>query len=372
METKRILAQWEEIANHVLNTAQDTGPASPHVTDGASWELLPLFEAAGWTEEGWHHGNWTGGFWPGILWVISRQVPDPAIRPLAEKASARLFARMDDRTSHDVGFMFHAGIVEAWRGTRESIYRTVALHVASLLASRMQPGGYLAAWGPLEDPRSAETSTIDTMMNLPLLWWAYRLTRQRRWYEAADRHATTSIGVYLREDGSTYHRAELDPATGIVRTRGTFQGAGPDSCWSRGQAWAIAGFVEAFLNTGNARYEVAASRAFRYYREQLHDGNPVPLWDFAAPPSDPRDSSAAAIVAFAAIKMGLADGAQEWMDFGLTTLSALRTRYRRAEAVAGLLDHAAYSVPHRWGVDEAAIWGDYYFVKALELTTGML
>ena len=30
-----------------------------------------------------------------------------------------------------------------------------------------------------------------------------------------------------------------------------------------------------------------------------------------------------------------------------------------------MLDHAVYSIPDNVGIDEACIWGDYYFTEAL-------
>lgn len=358
---------WEGFAEKLLRQRRDFGAASPHVTQGPYWGLLDIQDRAGWEGDRWSHGNWTCGFWPGVLWQVYRQVPDPALRVMAEQASARLLGRMDDVNTHDVGFMFMSGVVEAYVSTRQTVWRTVALHVAENLARRRQAAGYLAAWGPLDHPLSAMTSTIDTMMNLPLLWWASRESGNAAWRDVADRHALWACDIYFRDDHSTYHQVVLDPETGHIRRRGTFQGSSDDSCWSRGQAWAMAGFTEAFIATGRAEFKTAATKAIDYFVARLPHEDAVPPWDFSASSSAPKDSSAAAIAAYAFLRLGLATGGRLLIERGVTTVKTLLSDYQRPADAAGFLDHACYSVPQNQGVDEAVIWGDYFLLKALSL-----
>ena len=81
--------------------------------------------------------------------------------------------------------------------------------------------GIVQAWGQLDDSRTQGFSTIDTMMNLPLLWWASGETGDASFWRAAARHARVSAAVYIREDGSTFHTARFDPVTGVLMDRGT-------------------------------------------------------------------------------------------------------------------------------------------------------
>ena len=88
--------------------------------------------------------------------------------------------------------------------------------------------------------------------------------------------------------------------------------------------------------------------------------------------AEPRDSSAAAIAA-----CGLLELARQ-----LPLADPLRATYERAAAGmvrtlaadyadtsgtpgAGLLKHAVYHKPNGIGVDEACIWGDYFYLEAL-------
>src|SRR5262249_42038345 len=160
----------------------------------------------------------------------------------------------------------------------------------------VEAGGYIQAWGPRDDPEWLGVSTIDTMMNLPLLWWAARETGDARYSAAAAAHAAATAEHFFRPDGSTYHIATHRPETGAPRRRGRFQGSGDESCWARGQSWAISGFAIAYRETGDAQFLAAADRAARYFLARLpSDG--VPYWDFDDPaiPRVPRDSSALAI-----------------------------------------------------------------------------
>lgn len=63
---------------------------------------------------------------------------------------------------------------------------------------------------------------IDSMMNLPLLYWATLETGDTRFGDMAVRHANTILRYGLREDGSANHIIVLNPKTGefIDNTRG--------------------------------------------------------------------------------------------------------------------------------------------------------
>ena len=51
------------------------------------------------------------------------------------------------------------------------------------------------------------------------------------------------------------------------------------SCWSRGQAWALAGFTMMYRETLLPEFLVTASKAADYFIANL-PGDSVPPWDF--------------------------------------------------------------------------------------------
>jgi hypothetical protein len=82
----------------------------------------------------------------------------------------------------------------------------LARRAARTLLARRHASGLIQAWGDLTDTLAAGSSTIDTMMNLPLLWWADRRGVVGAG-PAATRHAELTAELYVRADGTTFHRA---------------------------------------------------------------------------------------------------------------------------------------------------------------------
>ena len=134
--------------------------------------------------------------------------------------------------------------------------------------------------------------------------------------------------AFIRPDDSTYHAVEYDMTTGVRRRGYTFQGAFDESAWSRGQAWAVYGYVNTARETGKRAWLDLAGRLTAYYLRRL-DGRPVPPWDFDATGADAeiKDTAAAAVMASALIEMGRlhpdpAD-AVRWREHGVCDLEAL-------------------------------------------------
>jgi unsaturated chondroitin disaccharide hydrolase len=354
----------------------------PHFTVDDRWRSLNVSTASGMTNSHYEHGNWTAGFSIGMLWLDAFRCENdscggsPVAVQEAKRRLAPLATRAGDHTTHDLGFLFYPsyvlGCLLGWLSPAET---EPALRAARQLFlrynSRMQ---LLQAFGPIGHPSFAGTSTIDTMMNLPLLFWAGIHGEDPVLADVARCHARTSARLYLRPDGSTYHLLTLDPVSGALLKRGTFQGASDGSCWSRGQAWAVCGFAWAFGMTGERELLEAAEHAAAYFFDHL-PANAVAPWDFTADAENPRDASASAAAALgciflaeshpdraaAAIYRATADAV-----LGALAENCLNTDEERD----GVLQHSCYSKPHSLGTDSATAWGDFYFGLALAAATG--
>lgn len=196
--------------------------------------------------------------------------------------------------------------MQAWKIHRDPAAYSTLITAAHSLASRYSTATKcLRSWDTcitkrysFTDPSKDFLVIIDNMLNLDLLFWAARETSNKRLYEIALLHAYTTQKHHIRPDNTTFHVVHLDPNTGNVKAKFTNQGYSDDSCWARGQAWGILGFVQTFEWTAESSFlETARSLADCFIANLPTDG--VPYWDFHAPVTEasPRDTSAAMIAA---------------------------------------------------------------------------
>ena len=206
----------------------------------------PPRPAASGVPEGGNRG-WTTSFWPGMQWLAWELSGDEAFRDAAAAHAADFARRIDagqDIDTHDLGFLYTLSCVTAWRLLGDAQARNAALRAAAHLMGRFLPSaGIIQAWGDLADPRQRGRTIIDSLMNLPLLTWAGQQTGDPRYADAVRRHAGQLREHMLRADDSTFHTFYWDAETGQPRFGATEQGAHDDSCWARGQAWAVYGFA---------------------------------------------------------------------------------------------------------------------------------
>jgi len=360
------------------HTAAAPGEAFPHVTEAGRWKTLAGGDGPRWRDGVWRHGNWTGGFWVGCLWLAAMVSGDARYATDARRWADRLDGRERDDTTHDLGFLFYPSHAVGDLLGHDGPLTARAVAAADTLLTRFVDAdgvlgaGHIQAWGPRGDPEWVGTSTIDTMMNLPLLWWAARKTGDTRYAAAAAAHAATTRRHFFRPDGSTYHLVVYGRGSGDEPRKTTFQGYAPESCWARGQAWAITGFAVAYRETRDEQFLAAADAAARCFLARLPEDR-VPYWDFDDPaiPNAPRDSSAGAIAADGLLELSAAHPsparAQECRRDAESLLEALAERCQNGAPgeVDGVLLHGCYSRPHQEGVDAALTWGDYFYLHAM-------
>lgn len=369
---------WEDYAARAAReeSAHAASPGRyPHYSQDGRWYRLALDVTSRWVdEERYDHGNWTAGFSAGIGWLQRLDDGGPELSAPLQALLAELPRRATDGTTHDLGFLFFPSFAfpEAI-GALAFEDAAPARVAADTLATRFCSGGrYIQAFGALDDARATGTSTIDTMMNLPLLWWA--AAGRPDLEDVAHAHSSTSARVFLREDGSTYHLVRIDPDSADLLWRGTFQGDSDDSCWSRGQAWAISGFAWAYAATGDPELLRAAERAWSYFAARIPADGVVP-WDFSDhSETPPEDASASAIAALGiAILGGCHPQADRRVAYAAEASEFLERLSQSAvgrDAEDGILLRSSYSLPHGLGVRGATPWGDFFYGLALAMSTG--
>jgi len=324
--------------------------------------------------------GWTSGFWPGMLWLAYMLSDEPRYRRSAEALLPSFAERVAERVDldhHDLGFLYGPSCIAAFRMTGNQDARASALAAADCLMERYLPiAGILQAWGDLNDPQQRGRIIIDCLMNLPLLHWAGEMTGDRRYSDAAHSHLRFSRDYLVRADNSSYHTFHFDPETGRPERGSTAQGSSDSSCWSRGQAWGIYGFALNHKYAPDLELLPVAMRMADYFLVHL-PANGVACWDLAFDndSGEPADSSASAIAVCGLLELA------ELLPYGPE-----RKRYSRAahhilnglitDCMAslpvsdGLLAHGVYSKPGGNGIDEANLWGDFFYLEALARVAG--
>jgi len=326
----------------------------------------------------WRHGgeawtNWCEGFLPGMLWIIAAREPDDQAgrwwREQAIRYTQPLEMRQFDRAVHDLGFLFMSTYYR-WRHlTGDAKLREVLIEAGRTLAMRFrEKGAYLCSF-------IGENSLfIDIMMNVGIIFYAGIETRDSKLMDVATRHCLTTRRVLVRGDGSTAHEGLFDPETGAFLGQSTHQGWRNDSCWSRGLAWALYGFGTAYRCTRDARMlETAEACAAFYIEKTPADG--VPPWDYDAPVENQmlRDTSAGAIAASGLMQLAhLASDRIKGRYYEAAARRILTSLCRNHLAEGdlqweGILKGGVYHLAKNLGVNESVMWGEYFFVEALDL-----
>jgi unsaturated chondroitin disaccharide hydrolase len=142
----------------------------------------------------------------------------------------------------------------------------------------------------------------------------------------------------------------------------------PASCWSRGQAWAIYGFLQSYRHTHDPAFADCFRRLLGFWADHVPPDH-VPYWDFYAPAvtQHVRDTSAAAITCAALLlaqQWGIMTNSEAKQLYHQTILS-LKQHYLQPRASDGILANGCLHFPAGRGVNEAMVFGDYFFLEAL-------
>jgi hypothetical protein len=215
---------------------------------------------------------------------------------------------------------------------------------------------------------------IDNMMNLELLEWASKHSDSTKYANIARSHADKTMEHHFRPDYSTWHVVSYDPATGLPEKKQTRQGYADESTWSRGQAWALYGYVMMYRESNDIRYLKQAENIAGFILN--HPNLPkdkIPYWDFNAPdiPHAKKDASAGAIMASAFIELSqMTKGRKSkgYLSVAITQLLTLSSPEYLAEPGTNanfILKHSVGSLPENSEVDVPLTYADYYFLEAL-------
>ncbi|MBO7662101.1 MAG: glycoside hydrolase family 88 protein [Clostridia bacterium] len=332
----------------------------PYTTENRQWKENRI---------GW----WTNGFWPAHMWQMYRMTGDELYREEAIRTEEMLDEALRDfrNLSHDVGFMWliQSGVRYAMEKNRDSYDRT--LYAAHMLASRFNPNGFIRAWNG--EGREG-WAIVDCMMNLPLLYWASEETGDPRFRQIAMQHADTTLRYFVRPDGSCNHIVIFDANTGEFLDNPGGQGYASGSAWSRGQSWALYGFVLSFLHTGEQRYLDAAKQTANYFISQITD-DWIPRCDFRQPDEPAlKDNAAGNVAACGLLELARLLPETEGGFYFSAAIRILRAQ-EASDANWELDDPAIFTrCTSAWhdlpGRHMTMTYGDYFFTEAVNKLRG--
>ena len=356
---------YEKLLEKMKAQCGRVGTSIPYFPYGGHYRDCMMPDGISW---------WTNGFWPGMLWQMYHATGDECYRQTAEGVELRLEEALRDfnKLHHDVGFMFQLSAVANYRMTGNSDSLRRGLHAANLLAGRFNPtGNYIRAWN--ESRWKEDVSgwmIIDSLLNIPLLYWASEVTADPRFADIATRHANTALTTLLRPDGSCNHIAEFDSKTGEFLNGVGGQGYGDGSSWSRGQSWAVYGYALAYRYTQDERFLNAAKNCAHYCISNLAVSDWLPLVDFRAPAEPVKYDSGAAVI----IACGLLELERHLPELERTLYHEAAVRMLMAcdEKFAdwnpdtdGILGGGTTMYHDSRLANMAFIYGDYFFAEAL-------
>jgi unsaturated chondroitin disaccharide hydrolase len=324
----------------------------------------------------WTH--WCDGFYPGMMYIFAEQNDSEDWLNKAIEFTVPLEDRQYDRAVHDLGFLFlstHARWLDL--GGPEDHIQSLLIQSGKTMAMRfMEKGQYLRSF---VEPASL---FIDIMMNVGTIFHASLEAEDQHLLDIANRHCETTRRVLVRGDGSTSHEALFDLQTGEALRQSTHQGYRGDSCWSRGLAWSLYGFTRSYLQSGVGEYLETAQLNADYYLANTPASGITP-WDYDAPESGPLaksqvDTSAAAICASGLLDLAEATTdsvkSRAYRDFALNSLLSLSDQYlgSKTDGFEGILNGGVYHIHKNLGVHEAVLFGEYFFVEALQKALNFL
>ena len=320
--------------------------------------------------------DWTSGFFPGTMFYMYDLTGDKKWLDYGVKYTETLDSIKFLKWHHDVGFMIYCSYGNALRVTNNEAYKDVIIEAAKSLSTRFRPvPGVIQSWDEdrgWQGTRGWECPVIiDNMMNLEMLFEATKYSGDSTFHKIAVSHADVTLANHFRPDWSSYHVIDYDKTTdGHVRNKHTAQGYAHESAWARGQAWAIYGFTVCYRYTKDQRYLDLVDNVYKYvFNHKNLPADMVPYWDFDAPniPNEPRDASAAAIIA-SALYEAAEYGHPEYRETADKIMKSLSSpSFLALVGTNGnfALMHSTGSIPHGHEIDVPLNYADYYYLEAL-------
>lgn len=310
--------------------------------------------------------DWTNGFYIGIILVAYEYSENEKYLDYAIALTDNMIERIEKKVvvdHHDIGFLVLPSITALYRITGQQKYYDYSIEAADILCARYhQDAKFIQAWGDMDDDGEYRL-IVDSLINLPLLYWAYKETGNAKYQKIYINHFNSVVDNGVRADYTTYHTYYYNRATKLPVFGAQQQGFNEDSCWARGEAWILLGTMLYNQNQESTKAKEIFEGCSKYVKDKTKNDK-VPYWDyiFDEKSNQYHDSSAGVINALAHI---YAEGIES--DYAKLVTEELLEDYTTKEQTnnEGLLDKGLYAYRQHKGIGESNLWGDYYLLELL-------
>ena len=324
------------------------------------------------------NNNWVSGMYTGCFWLAYQITGEEFFKNVALEHLKTYQTRWENKVcidNHDVGFAYLIGCASAYKLASVESAKKLALEVFDYYynTSYSQKGRFIIRCHKgYTNSIAGYRTMMDSLMNAPYFLWASEATGNLEYKKSAINHIKTTADYLIREDGSSFHHYQFDPETSAPMYGVTLQGNSDDSCWSRGHAWGVYGFPIAY-NHVKAEFLPKVHKALSYFMLNHLPEDCIPYWDYDFVSGDePRDSSAAVISACGMLEMAknLSADAEEKTVYESAAAQMLEATIDRCTGdigkdYDGLICHVTHAKPQGAGIDECAVYGDYFYLEAL-------
>lgn len=365
---------------------------------------------------------WASGNFTGLLWKIYELETDEKLKKIWLKKAIWWSKPLVQRTKDNAEDMTINSLFafKPWyensSGFEKNRQLKVILEGAGLLAQPLnvetQKGRFSEKVGIMGFFRKADRTDnrihwhgfVDHTVNVEQLLWASKYNpnsaEAENWRNVATSHIKTlakNMGENRQPgESGTWQRGYFDLNPRSLLTYGQFlfnegkQGWKDDSTWSRGQAWWIYGASITYEYTKDPEILAIAKNAVNYYFAHLPDkfpgegrreGDFIPPWDFdyalEVNPDTEKDTSASAIAMAGILRLINSlpiddlDRQRYWEDSTNTIKQLISPQYLAVDdEEMSILKHGCYhhyeSIAPTNVYDNGLIWGDYFFIDALQ------
>ena len=324
------------------------------------------------------NNSWVSGMHTGVLILAYKLSGDKKFLDAAIGHLPTYRERIDTKyklQDHDVGFVFSPSCIALYELTGNEEAKQIALEAAEYFynCSYSKEGKFIIRIARQLPAPEAYRTMMDTLMNIGLLFWAGKMTGDKKYTEAAIAQVETTEKYLIRKDGSSYHHYQFDVETHKPLHGVTFQGNRDESTWTRGHSWGVIGFPMAYAYMHDEDL-LALEKDVTYYMLNSLPDDLIPYWDFdfTTGSDEPKDTSAGIISACGMMEaMKYVDaGSEEYVIYKNASsmmLEAVIDGYTgdAGKDYDGLIWGVTGAKKFNIGIEDCAVYADYFYLEAL-------